>query len=458
MSYESDLPSGISAEIRARFSKLSPEEQARVLTRFAETRARRSGSGGIPRNRCATAPLTPAQRGVWILQQLAAESPIFNQSHAWGLRGPLNVSALRRSLDEIVRRHEILRTRYHVVEGEPVQEVMPPEPFSLEMFDAQATGGRQAQELSDFQRRIAAAPFDLTSAPMLRAGLATLGPDHHQLIVTRHHIASDRWSAGVFLRELAALYAAFSQGHSSPLADLAIQFSDYAIWARDRGETQAAQQALADIVQRLAHGAEPPTLVPGLQSATSAASYRGGRVTGSLPDAVVNGLRRLARAHGATLFMALVAVFKALVFRYTDRADLIIGTPIAGRLHTETEPLIGLFANILALRTDLSGDPTFVDLLTRVRTEAVEAFEHQDIPFERVLESLRPGRTHSMAPLTPLIFALQNVEYRGAASTRHRGRTARLAPRGVFRGTGASGVGGGRLFCTARGLPRGSAR
>lgn len=404
-----ELP-GISAELRRRFAKLSAEEQSRVLSRLAQKRDAVDVGNRIPRTHAHRFHLTSAQLRVWFLQQLDPESAAFNQSHRWRLRGPLDAAALVRSFTEIVRRHAILRTRFVVAEGEPWQEVTPASSFVIETIDASGQAESAPQLLAAFASRMAGAPFDLASSPLIRVGLARLSPDEHHLLLTRHHIVSDRWSAGLFLKELETLYAAFVTNQPSPLQELPIDYGDYAEWIRNRNQAPAARLSLERIVERLDGAAEPPSLLPDVDRAATI-SHRGGRVSGSIPADVVQRLRELASAEGATLFMALLAIFNTLVHRYTTQTDVVIGTPIAGRIHPDTESLLGLFANTLALRTDVSGDPSFIDLLGRVRAEAVRAFECQEIPFESVLEVIRPGRERSAAPYTPLVFALQNVAY-----------------------------------------------
>jgi amino acid adenylation domain-containing protein len=408
MSEHSELPPGLSAAVRDRFNALSPQDQARVLARLDERLRQRSG---IPRRAEPSAPLTFAQQRVWFLQQLAPESPSFNQSHTWRLQGRLDLDALARSLSEIVRRHEILRTRYLVVDGELRQEPTAPVPLLVETLDARELSGDEPS-IAAFEQRLASAPFDLASAPMIRAGVVVLAADQYRLVVTRHHIASDRWSSGLFLTELSTAYEAFRAGRPPTLPELPIQYADYAVWARARADQPTASAALASVIQALDGASHSLSLVPGLERPVD--SERGGRAWGRLgPDAVMQ-LRALVQANGATLFMGLLAIFSTLVHRYTDATDLVLGTPIAGRVHSDTERLIGLVSNMLAVRLDLSGDPSFLELLARARLEVMRAFDCQEVPFERVLEALRPERgAEARTPLTPLVFALQNVPYEG---------------------------------------------
>ena len=407
MSDSPELPAGISPALRERFNALSAEEQAQVLARFGQRRRPRFA---IPRRDREAVPLTDGQQRVWFLQQLSPESSTFNQSHTWLVRGQLDVEALARSLNEIVRRHESLRTRFIVREGEPLQELAPFDQLHLEVLDARGLEDEhRRRSIEDFERRVALSPFDLASPPMVRAGVVITGPNEHRLVIVRHHIASDRWSAGLFFDELATGYAAFRTGEVPALPELQVQYGDYASWVRDRSKRPEATAALATLLRRLEGIGRPTSLLPGLESAES---ERGGRAWGRLAPESIARLRALCQAHGSTLFMGLLAIFGTLVHRYTSATDLVVGTPIAGRIHQDLEPLIGLFSNINAQRLDLSGDPTFVELLARVRVEVMRALDHQDVPFERVMEAMRPSGAGRFM-LTPLLFALQNVPYSG---------------------------------------------
>jgi amino acid adenylation domain-containing protein len=408
MSDSPELPAGLSAALRERFNALSAEEQARVLARFRE---RRRSRVVIPRRERLSAPLTDGQQRVWFLQQLSPESSSFNQSHIWLVRGQLDIEALVRSLTEIVRRHESLRTQFIIHDGEPRQEPAPCDQFHVEVLDVRGLEDEhRPRSIEDFERRITLSPFDLSSPPLVRAGIVITGPNEHRLVIVRHHIASDRWSAGLFLDELATGYAAFRNGEVASLPELPVQYGDYASWARERSRRPEAEAALSAVLKGLEGIGRPSSLLPELER--HAESERGKRAWGRVSQDSIARLRALCRANGSTLFMGLLAVFGTLVHRYTGATDLVVGTPIAGRLHPDLEPLIGLFSNINAQRLDLSGDPTFVGLLARVRSEVMRALDHQEVPFERVMEVLRPpGAARVM--LTPLLFALQNVPYSG---------------------------------------------
>ena len=319
---------------------------------------------------------------------------MWNLSRTWDVRGLLDLSALGRALTEIVRRHESLRTRYVVVNGEPVQEVMPATPVAIERVDSSG--------------QLAARPFDLTSPAMVRAGIATLGPEQHELTLTRHHISSDQWSSGIFRRELSTVYDDLVSGREPSLPELRLQFNDYAWWASDTEKSAVTAAALAEAVDALKGMPDESALIAS-PDRHAPASGPGGRVTGAIPAPLVRALRTLAHSHEATLFMALMAIFNALVYRLSNQTDLVVVTPTAGRVHPELESLIGLFANVLPLRTDLSGDPSFLDLLARVQRGTTRLFAHQHVPIQRLQAALRPGWAGARMTMSSLLFALQNV-------------------------------------------------
>jgi amino acid adenylation domain-containing protein len=404
-----ELPVGTSLALRERFDRLSPEDQARVLARLSARVQEHKGSFHIPRRNARRAPLTYAQQGVWFRHQLAPDSPVWNLSRTWTVSGPLDISVLERALSEIVRRHESLRTRYVVAGGEPIQEVTPAAPVTIERLDARepVNGFRQA---ADFRRQLAARAFDLALPVMVRAGVAILGPEKYELTVTRHHICSDMWSSGIFRRELSTVYADFAAGREPSLADLRLQFNDYAWWERDVAGHGSTDAALAEAVEALKGMPEESALVASPDGHVRA-SGPAGRLTSTIPASVVGELRTLAHSHEATLYMALMAIFNAVVCRLTSQTDLVVVTPTAGRVHPDLESLIGQFANVLPLRTDLSGDPSFVDLLARVRHLTVRLFARQHVPIQRLQAALRPGWTSGRMSMSSLLFALQNVPH-----------------------------------------------
>lgn len=434
MSERHELPAGTSPALRERFDRLSPGDRARVLARLDARNRGREDSFHIPRLSERRAPLTFAQQGIWFRQQLAPDSPVWNLSRTWNVRGPLDLTALERALSEMIRRHESQRTRYVVVNGEPVQEVMPATPVAIERLDhldAREPANDARHAASDFRRRLAARPFDLASPVMLRAGVAMLGPEQYELTIARHHICSDQWSSGIFRRELSTFYGDFVAGREPSLPELRLQFNDYAWWESGAAASEVTAAALAEAVEALKGMPDESSLVtsPGRHAP---ASGPGGRVTGAIPAPVVRALRTLAHSHEATLFMALIAIFNAVVHRSTDQTDLVVVTPAAGRVHPELESVIGLFANVLPLRTDLSGDPSFVDLLLRVRRGTTRMFAHQHVPIQRLQAALRPGWTGARMAMSSLLFALQNVPHDDLRLTGADVRTTESGPHAVF--------------------------
>ena len=353
-------------------------------------------------------PLSFAQQRLWLLDQLLASGSVYNIPRVVRLRGALEVEALTKALSELVRRHESLRTRFEVHDGEPVQVIEPRLSLALELEDLSALA--PAQREAEAQRRAQAeaqAPFDLERGPLVRARLLRLAPSEHWLLLSLHHIVTDGWSMGVLFNELSALYGAYRQGEASPLAELPVQYADYALWQREWLQGEVLEQQLAYWRQALT---ELPVLeLPTDRPRPMVASYRGARVSFELGEALTRGLKELSRREGATLFMTLLAAFQVLLYRYSGQEDLAVGVPIAGRSRPELEGLIGFFVNTLVLRADLSGAPSFREHLARVRTRALEAYAHQDLPFEKLVEALAPTRDLSRNPLFQVSLVLQNT-------------------------------------------------
>ena len=319
--------------------------------------------------------------------------------------GALDPQLLRRALDAIVARHETLRTTIVAVDGTPQQIVAPVLSIPLPVTDLSGLPDReaQAQRLAVEEVR---RPFDLARGPLFRATLFRLDPDEHLLVLTVHHIISDAWSLGVLFRELRALYRAFARGEPSPLSELPIQYADYAAWQRRTLQGEALERELAYWRERLG----PP---PALELLTdrprpTVQSTRGAKQSIVIPKLVGDGLKELSRREGATLFTTLLAAFHMLLGRYTGQEDIVVGSPIAGRTQAETEGLVGFFVNTLALRLDLSGDPTFRELLHRAREVTLGAYAHQDLPFEKLVEELQPERDLRRTPVFQVAFAFQN--------------------------------------------------
>ncbi|MES1240711.1 MAG: amino acid adenylation domain-containing protein, partial [Acidobacteriota bacterium] len=344
-------------------------------------------------------PLSFGQERFWFLDRLLAGSPgvsAYNIPLALRLRGALDVPALAAALGEVVRRHEVLRTTYPTVAGRPVQKTGPDAGVALPLVDLRSVPDRDGA-VRTILARAAARPFDLENGPMLRALLLRVGETDWIALLALHHIAGDGWSFGILVRELGALYA------GETLPELPLQYADFAAWQREVLERGLAEEQLAYWKRRLA-GAPSQLSLPADRPRPAVQSYRGGGQKDTFPD-----LRPLSRREGATPFMVLLAAFAALLSRYTGQTDIVIGTPVAGRTRSETEGLIGLFLNTLALRVDLSGEPDFRALLVRVREVTLEAFGHQDLPFERIVEELDPARDLSRTPIFQVHLVLQNT-------------------------------------------------
>jgi amino acid adenylation domain-containing protein len=372
--------------------------------------AAQANRGILRRTQRGPVPLSFAQQRLWFLDQLEPGNPAYNVPAAIRLTGPLNISAVRQSLDEVVRRHETLRTIFATIDDQPVQIIKEAEPVALSIIDLQEQTPvqleRHALQLATEEARRA---FDISREPPFRVLLLKLGPNEHVILVTMHHVASDLFSRLILVREIAALYEAYGQGRPHALAELPIQYADYALWQRERLQGDVLDEQLQYWKTQLRDAPEILEL-PTDYPRPPHRSYRGARLSFSLPDEVVAGLKRLSRSEGATLFMVLTAGFQTLLHRYTQQPEISIGTPVAGRTRTETEGLIGFFVNTLVLRTDFRGDPTFRELLRRVKDVSLGAYAHQEVPFEKLVEELEVPRSLSHTPLFQVMFGLQLVE------------------------------------------------
>jgi len=400
-------------DVRSELALLSAEQLALLHERLS-ARGRDCIPSILPCPRTGEEPLSFAQERLWFLDQLEPNSAAYN---LWGvvlipkmlrLALPLDVGALGRSLNEIVRRHESLRTTFGSVGGRPVQVVAPEVTLPLEVVDLRRRppGQREAEALRT-AREEAEGPFDLGSGPLLRTRLLRLGDAEYVLVLCWHHIVADGWSLGVFFRELTELYNAFVRGRPSPLPELPIQYVDFARWQRERLAGASLEKLLGYWRARLA-GAPPLLALPTDHPRPPVQTFSGGHHAFVLP-ALAEPLQARAREDGATLFMLLLTAFVVLLNRYSGQQDVVVGCPIANRTRPELEGLIGFFTNTLVFRTDVGGDPTFRQLLARVREVALGAYAHQDLPFERLVEDLQPERSLSHNPLFQVAFVLQNA-------------------------------------------------
>jgi amino acid adenylation domain-containing protein len=352
-------------------------------------------------------PLSLTQRRLWFLEQMDPGSPVYNISAATRLTGPVDIAVLERSLNEIVRRHAVFRTSFLRMDGEPVQAVSSLLQLVMDFVDLQhlPENDRQAEAMS-LAGKEAQRPFDLAQAPLLRVGLLRLTPDDHVLLVTMHHMIADGWSLEILYRELSRIYAAFSRNGRSPLDDLPIQYVDFAYW-----QYQWLQGAVLDLHlsywKRQLKGAPTVLELPTDRPRPAIARFGGATQRLLLSESLMAPLEAMSRERGATPFMTLLAAFATLLYRYTGQDDLVLGALVANRNRAEVEPLIGYFASPLPLRVQLSGNPTMTELLARVRETALGAYEHEELPFERLVDELAPERSLSRNPLFQVAFSMQ---------------------------------------------------
>ncbi|MDQ2935944.1 MAG: amino acid adenylation domain-containing protein, partial [Acidobacteriota bacterium] len=402
-----------SLNIREQLAGLSPAKRALVELTLLKKKA----AAGEPKQLISRrpkelpAPLSYYQQGLWVLSQLMPNTSLYHVPKAMRLTGDLGISALKRALDYIVERHEALRTSFASSDGIPVQVVREVLALDMPLLDLSHLPERERETecrrvLAEEARR----PFDLENGPLIRAILLRLDQHEHIVLVTTHHIVTDGWSMGIFHRELMALYEAFADGKPSPLPDLQIQYPDYAYWQRQwfQGEVHESQLAYwKDQFKTLPPVLELPTdhARPSVQAHRA---FRGSKRKLTLSKTLTRQLKELCQKEEATLFMVLLAAYQTLLYRYTGEEDIVVGAPIAGRCLEETEQLIGLFVNALALRGDLSGNPTFRELLRRVKEVALGAYAHQDLPFEMLVKEIQPNRTLAHNPLFQVMFVLQS--------------------------------------------------
>ncbi|HEY7559872.1 MAG TPA: amino acid adenylation domain-containing protein [Candidatus Binatia bacterium] len=353
-------------------------------------------------------PLSFAQERLWFLHQLEPNNFSYNFPTATLIDGQLDVAAMQRALNEVVRRHEALRTVIAVSDGQPAQVIIPKLSLKLPVIDLSHLRGSETEaEVSRLISKIAQEPFDLSNAPLLRVILLKLNENRH-VFVTVHFLIADGWSIGILFKEISRFYEQYSLGSSSPLPELSIQYADFASWQRQRLQGEALGSEISQWKELLGDRSWAGDL-PTDRARPPRQSYRGARQTIVLPRPLTVALKRLSRNESVTMFMILLAAFKTLLYRYSGREDIVIGSPIAGRNRAEVENLIGLFTNTLVLRTDLRSDPSFAELLKRVRENCLKAYAHQDLPFEKLVEELHPNRDLARNPLFQEMFIFQNT-------------------------------------------------
>jgi amino acid adenylation domain-containing protein len=363
----------------------------------------------LPRAKDAELSLSFAQQRLWFLEQLQPNSALYNIPEASRLVGRLNQAALEQSLQEIIQRHEALRTNFIAVDGQARQIIQTRTDWQVSVVDLQyLPANEQEIVVQKLAQQQALQPFDLATQPLIRATLLALNEAEHILLVCMHHIVSDDWSMGVFVQELTALYNAYAQGQPATLPTLPIQYADFALWQRQWLQGDVLQSQL-DYWQE--HLKEAPALLalPTDRPRGAVQTFAGAHQKFELSPLLTERLTQLSQQQGATLFMTLLTAYDTLLYRYTGQSDILVGTPIANRNRSEIEGLIGFFANTLVMRTDLSANPSFCDLLGRVREVALGAYAHQDLPFEMLVEALQPERNLSHTPLFQVAFILQNA-------------------------------------------------
>ncbi len=399
-------------EIRSRIADLSPQKRALLELRLKQ--------GAVPTKRLpalkarrdpGSARASFAQQRLWFLEQLEPGQATYNVPRAIRFSGPLNIEALRASLTEIVRRHEPFRTHFSNVDGE-LRQIIDRDDIRIPLIEIDLTCLDEAEREAEgkrLAREEAARPFDLNTGPVIRTTLLRLGEHEHVLLLTTHHIVSDAWSATILFREFGQLYEGFANGKYVSLAPLAIQYADFAEWQRDWLQGEQLEKQLSYWKRQL-EGVPTELSLPLDFPRPATQTFQGAYKALALPPALSKKLTELSNRESTTLFMTLLAAFKTLLYRYTSYEDIVIGSPIAGRNRAEVEDLIGFFINTLALRTSLAGNPTFRELLHRVKQTAIDAYTHQDLPFEKLVAEMDPERDLGRHPLFQVMFQYQDTE------------------------------------------------
>ncbi|MFB2922991.1 amino acid adenylation domain-containing protein [Aerosakkonema funiforme] len=386
------------------------ERKAEIISflKAANSTSKNNTISLVPISRDRNIPLSFAQQRLWFLDRLVPNNPFYNVPAAVRLTGSLNLEALSQTFNEIVRRHEALRTTFVTIEGQPVQVINPALKVSLPIIDLQdLPPGEREKEARRLAAQASQQPFNLSADLLLRITLLRLSETEHILLLNMHHIVSDGWSIGLLIREMAILYTAFASKQPYPLPEIPIQYADFAFWQREWLQGKMLETQLSYWRQQL-NGISTLNL-PTDRPRSAIQTYRGARKIIQLPKNLSAALEAFSQQEGVTLFMTLLAVFQILLYRYTQQEDIAVGSPIANRNRSEIEGLIGFFVNSLVLRTDLSGNPTFREVLMRVKEVTLGAYAHQDLPFEKLVEELHPERNLNQNPLFQVVFALQNA-------------------------------------------------
>jgi alpha-ketoglutarate-dependent taurine dioxygenase len=399
----------MSRNIIEEIRNLAPERRV-LLEKLLKTEAPQSARSIIvPRLRESNQmPPSFAQQRLWFLDQLQPGNHAFNVPVALRVSGSLNVKVVQECLTEIVRRHEVLRTTFKLVGDQPVQVINPPSEFELALEDLRELPDEVREaEVQTLSAEEAQTPFDLARDSLLRVRVLRTGEQEHVILLTMHHIVADAWSSGVLVEEMMALYGAFAAGRPSPLPELPVQYADFALWQRGMLDGEVLESLLGYWKKQLSGVAQ--LNLPLDHARPAVRTYRGASQSFYISEELTNSLKNLSRQEGVTLFMTLLAAFQTLLYLYTKQTDVVVGTDIANRTREETERLIGFFVNMLAIRTDLSGNPTFRELLKRVQKVTLDAYAHQDLPFEKLVAALNLERDLSRFPVFQAVFVLQNA-------------------------------------------------
>src|SRR5581483_3549183 len=394
------------ADVETLMSSLSPEKRALLERRLMEKRAAAARQQVIPRRSTQDpCPLSFAQELMWLLDHLI-DTSAYHVPRALRIKGPLNVDALEYALNQIVARHEVLRTNYQSIDGKPMQFVRPFAPINIQRIDLSQYDKEQREAeanrilVEEGRRR-----FDFVNDQMLRVFLIRLQENEHILLLLSHHIASDGQSKAVLFRELKTFYVAYCSGTQVQLPELPIQYADYAVWQREWLQGEVLEKHLSYWKNQLA-GAPMLLELPTDKPRPAAQSFEGARQFLRCPDGMLENFKALCRNEGATLFMTMLAAFGTLLYRWSGQEDMLIGTPVSGRSRTEVEPLIGYFSNSVVLRVAMGGDPTFRELIQRTKEVALGAYSHQDLPFEKLVVEMQPQRDLSYSPMYQVMFSV----------------------------------------------------
>ncbi len=398
------------SELSERIERLPPEKKALLRLALQAKGLNHPAVDVIPKAPPGDSyPLSFAQQRLWFLDQMAPGNAFYNEPLlAVRIEGPLNRAALAETINEIARRHESLRTRFADIDGRPVQIITPAAAVPIACHDLRhlPVASREA-ELRRLAQEEASRPFELAHGPLLRVSLVRLDEEDHTAFLEMHHIITDGWSNRLLLREILLLYGALSRGEPNPLPNVPIRYVDFAVWQR-KWLTGATLQKLVAYWTRQLAGNLPVTQLPADFSRPAVQRYLGRLETHIIEPALSESVRQLGQRRDCTLFMTLLAAFVTLLRRYTGQEEIVIGTPVANRNRRETESVVGFFVNTLVMRVDVSGSPRFTELLDRVRKVAVDAYAHEDLPFEKLVEILRPERNLDRQALFQIIFGLHN--------------------------------------------------